>query len=353
MIELGVGNLLECEAEALVNTVNCVGVMGKGIALQFKRAFPENFRRYAQACRQGLVQPGKMFVVETDLIPPRYIINFPTKTHWKAKSHLKDIQAGLDSLIAEIQERGIGSIAVPPLGCGNGGLDWGAVHPLIETAFAGVPGVRVHLYAPAGAPAPGAMPIGTEKPRMTRVRALLIRLLDRYGIPGYESSLIEIQKLAYFLQEAGEPLGLDFVKGKFGPYAENLRFSLEHMEGHYLRGLGDMSQQSEIRVLPGATSEADAFLAADPDARERVNRVSDLIEGFETPYGMELLATVHWATRKDAEAAQDVERAVPFIHAWSPRKRMVFKADHIKTAWAHLRDRGWIRPPSGGPGAAT
>src|SRR5437764_14331113 len=134
-IELKRGNILHANAEALVNTVNCVGVMGKGVALQFKQAFPENFRLYSQACRAKEVRPGRMFIVPTLGSNPRYIINFPTKRHWKGKSRLEDIRAGLAALVEEVQRLNIHSIALPPLGCGNGGLDWSEVRPTIEAAL--------------------------------------------------------------------------------------------------------------------------------------------------------------------------------------------------------------------------
>jgi O-acetyl-ADP-ribose deacetylase (regulator of RNase III) len=154
MIECRTGNLLEADAEALVNTVNCVGVMGKGIALQFKQAFPENFKAYEKACRAGEVEPGKMFLVATHkLFNPKYVINFPTKRHWKERSRLEDIQSGLRALVVSVRDLKIDSIAVPPLGCGNGGLDWAAVKPLIVSAFREMPGVRVLLFEPMGAPA--------------------------------------------------------------------------------------------------------------------------------------------------------------------------------------------------------
>lgn len=152
MVEITRGSLLTADAEALVNTVNCVGYMGKGIVLQFKKAFPENFAEYQKACRAGLVQPGKMLVFEnSSMLSPRYIINFPTKRHWRGKSRYADIEAGLRALVSEVKKLGIRSIAVPPLGCGLGGLDWKRVRPMIEAAFAGAPDIRVTLFEPAGA----------------------------------------------------------------------------------------------------------------------------------------------------------------------------------------------------------
>lgn len=162
MIELTRGNLLETEVDAMVNTVNCVGVMGKGIALQFKQAFPDNFKAYQTACRAGDVVPGRMFVhANGNLVNPRYIINFPTKRHWRGQSRLEDIHSGLKALIAEVQRLGIRSIAVPPLGCGLGGLDWRVVRPMIEQAFAALPEVRVLLFEPVSTPA--AKTINTAK----------------------------------------------------------------------------------------------------------------------------------------------------------------------------------------------
>ena len=143
------GNLLQAPADALVNTVNTVGIMGKGIALQFKQAYPGNFRAYETACQLGDVRLGKMFTYETGLLDgPRFVINFPTKGHWRSKSKLSDIEAGLADLREVIRERGIDSIAVPPMGCGNGGLAWGDVRPLIEAALGDLPGVHVMLYPP-------------------------------------------------------------------------------------------------------------------------------------------------------------------------------------------------------------
>jgi len=133
MIHKAAGDLLSADAEALVNTVNTVGVMGKGIALQFKQAFPDNYSAYEAACKRGQLEVGKMFVFCRDTFDDRrIIINFPTKKHWRGKSKIKDIQSGLRALIEVVKSKGIRSIAVPPLGCGNGGLDWNEVRPLIE-----------------------------------------------------------------------------------------------------------------------------------------------------------------------------------------------------------------------------
>ena len=155
MIEDAQGDLLQADAEALVNAVNAVGHMGKGIALQFRRAFPENFTAYVRAVKGGEVRPGRMLVVPTGFLTgPRYIVNFPTKRHWRGPSRFEDIEAGLQALVDEIRRLGIRSIAVPALGCGNGGLDWREVRPRIVSALGALPGLRVLLFAPRGGPAP-------------------------------------------------------------------------------------------------------------------------------------------------------------------------------------------------------
>ncbi len=347
MIELSSGNLLEAEADALVNTVNCVGVMGKGIALQFRQAFPENYRLYAQACRRGEVQPGRMFVVPTgSLVSPKYIINFPTKRHWKGKARLDYIRTGLKALVAEVRRLGIRSIAIPPLGCGSGVLDWAQVRPLIEAAFAEVPDVHVFLFPPEGAPRADAMLVGTREPEMTRARALLLRLLDLYNIPGYRLTLLEVQKLAYLLQAAGEPLRLNFVRNKYGPYAENLHHVLQRMESHFIRGYGDRSTKAQIVLLPAGKKAAEAMLAGDPEAGARLGQVSRLIEGFESPYGLELLTGVHWISQEDPAAATDPARAIADVHAWSARKHVRFPAEHIRKAWTRLRNQEMLSAPA-------
>ena len=346
MIRLVSGNLLDASAEALVNTVNCVGVMGKGIALQFKQAFPTVFDAYVKACKREEVRPGLMLTVETgQMMNPRYVINFPTKRHWKGASRLEDIDAGLPALVAELRRLGIRSVAVPPLGCGNGGLDWKVVRPRIESALAALPEVEVLLYEPKGAPAPDAMKVTTSRPHMTRARALFVALIQQYCAPGYRLSLLEIQKLAYFLQGAGEALKLDFTKQRYGPYAENLNFVLQRMEGHFIRGYGDRSSESQIHLLADGATEAAAFLEENPEAASHLGRVAELIEGFETPFGLELLATVHWvATREEPEGGTELDAVTTRVHAWNERKRTIFEPRHVRIAWDRLREHGWLSP---------
>lgn len=344
MIEEASGNLLQTDAEALVNTVNCIGFMGKGIALQFKQAWPENFDRYAKACHAGEVRPGRMFIFDTGrMVNPKYIINFPTKRHWRGNSRIEDIESGLKALIEDVKRLGIRSIAVPPLGCGNGGLDWEEVGPLIHKAFDAVPEMKVLLFSPKGAPQAKARPVNTSRPKMTPARALFVKLMDQYASLDYRQTLLEVHKLAYFLQEAGEPLRLRYEAGRYGPYAPNLNKVLERIEGHFIRGYGDSQKpDADIELLPGAVGEADTFLGGRSESLARLSRVGELIQGFETPYGMELLATVHWVAVRAERPASSVDEAIEAVHAWNDRKRKMFQASHVGRAYGRLVQQGWI-----------
>lgn len=345
MIEETKGNLLKSDAEALVNTVNCVGFMGKGIALQFKKAFPQNFDAYENACKKNEVQVGKMFVWESsDLFNKKTIINFPTKRHYRGNSQIEDIKNGLHALVQEVQQRNIRSIAVPPLGCGLGGLLWDEVKPLIISAFDQLPEVRVLLYSPSKEPTASERVNRTEKPPLTRSRALFIKLMQQYLGLNYQLTQLEVQKLAYFLQEAEEPLKLNYSKHIYGPYADNLNKVLELMDGHYIQGYsGSRAPDIPLELLPGAVDEADSLLKKECNgAIDRLNKVGNLIMGFETPYGMELLSSVHWVSMKDNPRAQTSDEAVKAIANWTSRKRQLMKPEHIQLAYNHLKKAGWI-----------
>jgi O-acetyl-ADP-ribose deacetylase (regulator of RNase III) len=300
------------------------------------------FDAYAKAAKQNAVVPGRMFVYETEnLVGPRFIINFPTKRHWKEKSRMEDIEAGLVDLVRVIQAREIQSIAIPPLGAGNGGLEWSEVRTRIATALASLPDVRVLLFEPLGEPLPEERVTGTERPRLTIARALFVRLMELYGIPDYPMTLLEVQKLAYLLQVAGESLRLNFQRAPYGPYADNLNQVLRRLEGHYLYGATDTKPGTVLRLAPGAGAEAEAFLRNEPDATTRLARVARLIEGFETPYGMEVLATVHWVA-SEAGAGLDMEECVRRVHRWSERKAKMMNPDHIQVALARLHEEGFV-----------
>jgi O-acetyl-ADP-ribose deacetylase (regulator of RNase III) len=343
MIEYKHGDILKENAEALVNTVNCVGVMGRGIALQFKNAFPENFKSYAAACKNGVVQPGRMLVFATGkLHNPRFIINFPTKRHWRGKSRMEDIESGLKDLVEVITRRNIRSIAIPPLGSGLGGLDWTEVKKQIEMSLQPLADVRVIIFEPKGAPVTEKMAHSREVPNMTAGRAALVELIHRYlgGMLDPFVSLLEVHKLMYFMQEAGEPLRLKYQQAPYGPYAENLRHVLHAIEGHLVSGYADGGDvpDKQLKLVPGAVEDASSFLQQHQETRSRFDKVADLVEGFESPFGLELLSTVHWVINK--EPVHSIEDVVNTTYAWNPRKRQ-FTPRQIRLALDVLARKGW------------
>jgi O-acetyl-ADP-ribose deacetylase (regulator of RNase III) len=319
--------------------------MGRGIALQFREAFPVNFKAYKAACDREEVQPGSMFVFATGwLTNPKYVINFPTKRHWRGKSRLEDIELGLKALREEIIRRGIKSIAIPPLGSGLGGLDWAEVRPRIENAIADLEDVHVIVFEPNG--------IGDDKrpaqsrnvPDMTPGRAALVILVHRYlaGLMDPFVTLLEVHKLMYFMQEAGQRLQLRYAKAPYGPYAENLRHVLRTVEGHLISGYADGGDTptKQLEIVPGAVSDAEAFLKDDAETRARFDRVASLVEGFETPFGLELLATVHWLAAH--EGVKESDEIISCTYAWNDRKRR-FSPRQINLALDVLSSKGWIR----------
>lgn len=341
MIEFRVGDILAADAEAIVNTVNCVGIMGRGIALQFKNAYPANFKAYEAACARGEVQPGRMFVFATGTFTnPKYIVNFPTKRHWRGKSRMEDIDSGLAALVGEIRARGIRSIAIPPLGSGLGGLNWADVRPRIVAALRGLDDVQVIIFEPTDAPAKTK---SQDVPDMTPGRAALVVLMHRYlgGLMDPFVTLLEVHKLLYFMQEAGEPLRLQFAKAPYGPYAENLRHVLRAVEGHLISGYHDGGDipDKQLELVPGAIADAEACLAEAGATRGRFDRVGKLVEGFETPFGLELLATVHWVATR--EQATDVAEVTAKVHGWNGRKRR-FSPRQIGIAYDALGTNGWL-----------
>ncbi|MGB8405906.1 MAG: macro domain-containing protein [Mycobacterium sp.] len=351
MIEYGSGDLLNAGTEALINTVNCVGVMGKGIALQFKRRYPDMFKQYEAACRHGEVTIGRMFVYDTEpLHGPRLVINFPTKKHWRAPSQLAYIDSGLADLIRVIDDNNITSIAIPPLGAGNGGLDWADVEPRIVAAFASRPDVRVVLYAPAGGVRQIAAPAAI---RMTWGRAIMLEAVRRYMIrrgalepweDAAGASHLEIQKLMYFADVAEPSLNLSFVPGRYGPYSEKVRHLLQGMEGAYTTGFGDGSGRvlDHVPIAPTdrGSQELDAFLHADTAAAQHVSRTVDavleVIAGFEGPYGVELLASTHWVAARENQT--DAVSAANAVRTWTQRKGRIYDDSRVGIALRHLQD---------------
>ena len=283
---------------------------------------------------------------------PRYIINFPTKKHWRGNSNIADIQEGLKRLVEDIARLGIRSIAIPPLGCGLGGLSWDLVGSRIEAALEGVPQLQVFLYEPAEQD-PAAVVTAPQRPRMTAARAMLLWLQRCYLMAGLEpySSLLALHKLMYLAEAAGETgLRLKCSKGPYGPYAENLRHMLKELDGHFIHGYGDGgdSPHKEIGGADEALEDALVLLRTTGCAptRVRLEKVKALIQGLEDDHGLELLTSVHWVVKQ--EGAQTVEQVQQKIGDWSDRKRELFSATHIAFAWERWGEANWLEEPQQG-----
>lgn len=307
MITFTEGNLLEAPVEALVNTVNTVGVMGKGIALMFKDRFSHNYQLYSAACKSKQVQTGKMFITEVnEIIGPRWIVNFPTKQHWRTPSRLEWIVEGLQDLRHFIIEQQVKSIAIPPLGAGNGGLEWPAVREQIERVLGDLD-VEILVFEPTQKYQNVAKRNGIEK--LTPARALIAELVRQYWVLGMECSLLEIQKLAWFLERAIERLSPDkrldlrFEANKYGPYADRLRHLLDGLDGSYLQCDKRISDAEPLDVIwfnDTCKTYLQTYLKTEASEYvEALEATSALIDGFESPFGMELLATVDWLIYKE------------------------------------------------------
>ncbi len=318
MMKFTQGNLLQAEAEALVNTVNTVGVMGKGIALMFKEAYPANFRAYEVACKLKQVKVGKMFVTETNALQgPRWIINFPTKKHWLHPSKLEWIKEGLEDLKRVIVEKQIGSVALPPLGSGNGGLEWKDVRPEIERVLGDLRNVDVLVYEPTPKYQNVAKRTGVEK--LTPARVLIAEMIRRYWVLGIECTYLEVQKLGWFLERTihrlgiEDPLKLEFKADKYGPYSDRLRHLLDALDGTYLhcdKRLSDAGPSDTIWFDESRRKHVQLFLQQESSAplKRVLEETAKQIDGFESPLGMELLATVDWLIQRE-----HVEMTVPAV----------------------------------------
>lgn len=354
MIHYTQGNLLEADADALVNTVNTVGVMGKGIALMFKERFPKNMQAYAEACKAGEVITGKMFITETEeLMGAKWIVNFPTKQHWRAKSKIEWVEEGLKDLRRFIATYKVKSIAIPPLGSGNGGLNWTDVKSKIERALGDMPDVEIWVFEPTAKYQNIAKKTGVNK--LTPARAMIAELVRRYWILGMECSLLEIQKLAWFLQrvieskELNNELTLNFVANNYGPYANNLNHLLNALDGSYLKSdkrIPDSGPWDVIAFNDAKKQQVNTYLNNEcKDFLPALEKASEIIDGFESPFGMELIATVDWLLVKEGceltlESIKNGIKNWPVGEKWAQRKCVLFDDKSLQIAIDRMKNVG-------------
>lgn len=336
MIRYTKGDLFEAQTDAVINTVNTVGVMGKGIALQFKKRFPQNFKIYKKACDEGSFEVGDLLITQSDSLFFKYIINFPTKKHWRNPSEYEYVEEGLKTLLVKIPELGITSVAVPPLGAGNGKLDWQKVKVLLEQYLSQLPEVEFIVYEPQphfDQRDHKAQPTA----KLTPTRALLLDAFAHYQKVDSSLNLLVTQKIAYFLQRLGEPLRLQYAKGWYGPYAANLNKVLQVMNGAYLSYQSQYDKPAtSVKIKQEKMAEVTLELEKlKPIQKERLASLKKFIEGFETPFSLELLATVDWILQNNP--SMEEEEIHKEIGNWTRRKSILIKPFHVKVAYNHLK----------------
>ena len=352
MMHFTKGNLLDAKVEAVVNTVNTVGVMGKGIALMFKERFPKNYREYVVASKMGAIQIGKMFVSATDeLEGPKWVINFPTKKHWRHPTKIEWVREGLAALNKVIRDKHISSIAIPPLGCGNGGLNWSDVRPLIQEYLAELTDVEIIVYEPPQQYQNVAKKKGVEK--LTPARALIAEMIRRYWVLGIECTLLEAQKLAWFLERVitkmglDDPLDLRFTADRYGPYANRLMHLLDGLDGSYLhcdKRIADAGPFDTIWFDDSKRDKLELYLKS-TDAQiylPAIEAADELIDGFQSPLGLEALATVDWLiAREHTEASlEGIRKGIrnwPAGPTHAKRKERLFSARLLQLSIERLQ----------------
>lgn len=334
MIRFSTGNMFDAHVDAIVNTVNLVGVMGKGVALQFKERFKNNYQVYKQACDDRTLGIGNSLVVE-EMWQGRniWVINFPTKVHWRNPSEYMYIERGLENLIDIIHKYDIKSIAIPPLGAGNGGLDWYRVKDLIVSKLSSLD-CDIVVFEP------GHEAISADKKvTLTQARALLVYMLDRVQREGNEATAFSAVKSVYFLQKFGaeKNFNMKFEKYIYGPYCDQVRHVLHAIDGGYIRGFADMTKKpfEPFDVIPEKMSEVKYKVESDILLNDIVTRTCQFLDGFWDDFSLELMSSVDYliSVRPDAS----VDEVYDLLGAWNERKKKLFAdKDKVKTAYNHI-----------------
>lgn len=339
------GNLLNAKTQAIVNTVNTVGVMGKGIALQFKERFPQNYKAYKDACKKGLVVTGKMFVFnESDLLNNnKIIVNFPTKEEWYRKSQYSFIEEGLKDLVKVIKDNNITSISIPPLGCGNGGLKWDKVKAMMIKYLGDLKDVEVFVYQPNEKIKEILQKENTKKGvSLTPARAMLLYALFKYEKYGEYTTIFTANKLAYFLQESGENLKLKFEPYTYGPYAQAIEKVLYALNGKYLKGLEQMNAKpfEALELNYERYDEVEKYVKEklNQSQKDRLESLFGAINGFESTLSLEILSSVHFITQKHPKI--ELEEIVSKIREWNSRKKALITEHYVQLAYDHLNEYG-------------
>jgi uncharacterized protein YwgA/O-acetyl-ADP-ribose deacetylase (regulator of RNase III) len=357
MIRPLVGNIFESEAQTLVNTVNCVGIMGKGLALEFKKLFPDMYEDYVVRCKAKEVRLGEPYLYRR-LLPP-WILNFPTKDHWRSVSRLSDIVAGLEYLEKHYREWEITSLAVPALGCSNGQLEWRVVGPTLYRYLSRLD-IPVELYAPYGTPeeeieisflaqTPGVTITNgsqTERGKMNPAYVCLVEILARIEREPYHWPIgrTSFQKITYFATELGLPTGLHFVRGSYGPFSQDVRQLITRLVNNGL--IQEVQLGNMFAIQPGPTyrDAAQTFRTELAQWESIINRIADLFLRMRT-HEAEVAATVHFTAQAlGRESQTPVTETVIFegVKHWKQRRQPPLQDEEIAQAIRDLNVLGWI-----------
>lgn len=342
MIEYTIGNLFESDAEALVNTVNTVGVMGKGVALQFKKNFHNNYKAYVEACKNGDVQIGRMFVVrDHSLLGEKLIVNFPTKTDWRKPSEYEYVERGLDALVDTIRQYGIKSIAIPPLGAGNGGLHWDRVKKMIEEKLVALD-VRIIVYEPSQQI---KEQLAKERVKLTDARALLLYVLFDLVRHGEYVSEFSCEKVCYFLQRFGAKkyFKLEYIPYYYGPYSGKVRHVLYALNGSYIMGYSDMDKKafSPLNLIPDCWNEVSQYVESKSELKEIAERTMAFLRGFYSDFALELLSSIDFLLQSGQ--ATDRQSVIDGLNSWNDRKRSLFSdTRYLDISLKHLSEASFV-----------
>ncbi|RKN82853.1 type II toxin-antitoxin system antitoxin DNA ADP-ribosyl glycohydrolase DarG [Ulvibacterium marinum] len=344
MIQFKKGDIFESDATALVNTVNTVGIMGKGIALQFKKRFPNNYKVYREAWKNKELAIGKLLVVEDEslLKGKQYIINFPTKTTWKKPSEYEYIEKGLNELVKILPNYPIQSIAIPPLGSGNGGLNWNNVKEIIISKLNGLD-IEVTVYEPS---TKIKEELKKERVKLTEARAMLLFMLYQLVKNGEFVSEFSSEKICYFLQKFGAEkyFRLKYQPNFYGPYSGKARYLLNVLNGSYLMGYNGMDKKpfEELILVPDGEKDVKEFLNRNPEIKEIAYRANKFLSGFYSDFGLELLSTIDFISQEKNSFDREVVKAE--LEKWSDRKRTLFSNDdYLDIALGHLQQAQFVR----------
>jgi O-acetyl-ADP-ribose deacetylase (regulator of RNase III)/uncharacterized protein YwgA len=343
MIQYLTGNILDSSAQALVNTVNTIGVMGKGIALQFKKAYPNNYKAYEKASQKAEIAVGKMFVTIDSNVSSgeKVIINFPTKTDWRKPSEYKYIEDGLDDLVKVIKINQIHSIAIPPLGAGNGGLKWEKVKKIIEEKLTPL-NIKIYVFEPT---AQIKEHLKKERVKLTDARALLLFVLYDLVRNGEYVSEFSSEKVCYFLQKFGAKkyFKLEYNPNFYGPYSGKVRFVLNALNGSYIMGYSDMNKKpfDPLTLVADGFDPVKSHIESSRELFDIAKKTISFLQGFYSDFALELLSSIDYISTKEKTFEEQIISQK--LEEWSDRKRSLFSNQrYMDISLKHLRNATFV-----------